>query len=843
MTQCLRNWCFWLMLLPVDHIPQPPHTAGKRLSGPRAAIDLSQIPSVADTYLADQSIWTKEPFLTCQTERTIPLSASEYNAVDQGNSSPKFVRASTYAFPHSAHLASSCHIPLGFVFQPFAEQRSEENAIPLVSFDGNGPLRCLECRTYVNPWFRWTSGGQKWMCNICGTEAQVDPSYFSPLGSDGRRVDLSDRLELTSGTADFKVPEPYFSTPPPPRIFPTLPNMASPLVPVTSPRVPTAMRVLFVIECSPLAVASGLLSEICKSIEDVLYQNDQNVSGKSGLADCAVGFLTFNETLQFYDLSSCAPKELVVADLDDVFTPLHSGLFVNPFESRTAVSNLLTYLTRSPWSSHGDTNAVVLGPALKGALSVLLDIGGMVMLFHTSSSNASVGPSTPLSATRSDQDPSVFLSEPSFWRDVGEEFAGAGVGVHLFLFPASIINVAAIGSIAAITGGDIFYHPNFQLERDAAMLRSEIRRVASRETVYDVTLVARISSALRPSSYAGNFYETPTSEIKLGTLDSDKSIVVEMSHNNDLDINKDIYVQLAVLHTSRSGERRVRTVNLALGTSSLAANVFRYADIDACTIILYKQVLSRLASKSLDAVKEALTMDCATLLLAYRQHCAASTRPTQLIIPEAFKILPVYALGILKHPALRGGSVSPELRNYFRIKANSMTTPRSIWSLYPKMFALHDLDSFVGMPDPNTGWIPIPRYIPASHKFMESHGIYLIDNGELTVLWVGANTSPMHLRALFNADDVYDMPGTHNTPSSSSHLAQQLRNIVSVLERHRGGIVQPFLVARQNMDGSELQMGDMLVEDENNAAMSYIDYICHLHKIIYSAVSASNSFC
>lgn len=69
-------------------------------------------------------------------------------------------------------------------------------------------------------------------------------------------------------------------------------------------------------------------------------------------------------------------------------------------------------------------------------------------------------------------------------------------------------------------------------------------------------------------------------------------------------------------------------------------------------------------------------------------------------------------------------------------------------------------------------------------------------------------------------------------PNLPTRLSEQLREIMSTWEQRRGGRRLPLYIARQNIDGIEVEFSNMLVEDANNDALSYVDYLC-----LYAAFS------
>jgi protein transport protein SEC24 len=119
----------------------------------------------------------------------------------------------------------------------------------------------------------------------------------------GRRLDIDQRPELLYGSVDWIATPEYCSRPPMPVSY------------------------LFCIDVGATSIANGMLNHLVKCAKDVI----------SYLAvGTRVGIMTFDSSVHFYNLTAGLEQAqmMIVSDVEEVFCPLHHGLFVDPIASK-----------------------------------------------------------------------------------------------------------------------------------------------------------------------------------------------------------------------------------------------------------------------------------------------------------------------------------------------------------------------------------------------------------------------------------------------------------------------------------------------------------------------------
>lgn len=154
--------------------------------------------------------------------------------------------------------------------------------------------------------------------------------------------------------------------------------------------------------------------------------------------------------------------------------------------------------------------------------------------------------------------------------------------------------------------------------------------------------------------------------------------------------------------------------------------------------------------------------------------------------------------------------------------------------LYPRIIAIHNLHEQDGFPDEN-GHLRMPAAIRASFSKIEEGGAYLIDNGQVCLLWMHSHVSPNLLIDLFGEpySSLQSLDAlTSALPILETHLNAQVRNILQYLSSIRGSKGLTIQLARQGLDGAEYEFARLLVEDRNNEAQSYVDWLVLVHRHI-----------
>ncbi|KAF3393729.1 hypothetical protein DPV78_009392 [Talaromyces pinophilus] len=782
-------------------------------------IDPEQIPSVPRSRDLPAQYYFNNVYPTM--ERHVPPPASiPFIAHDQGNSSPKVARLTLNNIPSSSDFLHSTGLPLGMILQPLAKLDAGEQPVPVIDFGDIGPPRCRRCRTYINPFMTFRSGGNKFVCNMCTFPNDVPPEYFAPVDPSGVRVDRLQRPELMLGTVEFTVPKEYWV------------------------KEPAGLHQLFLIDVSQESVNRGFLKGVCDGIVNALYgEEEEQAEGTESETrkvpeGSKIGIVTFDREIHFYNLCSRLDKAqmMVMTDLEEPFVPLSEGLFVDPYESKDVITSLLEQLpslfarVKSPEST--------LLPTIKAAISALQSTGGKIICCLASL--PTYGPGKLVMKDKSqapDGENKLFAIDNPDYKAAATKLTEAGVGIDFFVAApgGSFMDLTTIGYTAAISGGECFFYPNFHSPRDSLKLSQEISHTVTRETGYQALMKVRCSNGLQVSAYHGNFLQhTFGADLEIGTIDADKALGVLFSYDGKLDPKLDAHFQAALLYTAANGQRRVRCINIVAGVNEGGIETMKCIDQDAVVAIIAKEAASKAGDKTLKDIRASITEKTVDIFSGYRKNFSGSHPPGQLVLPENLKEFSMYMLGLLKSRAFKGGSETADRRVHDLRMLRSIGCLELSLYLYPRIIPIHNMSAEDGFAN-EQGQLQVPPALRASFSRIEEGGAYLIDNGQGILLWMHSFVSPNLLEDLFGPGitslQALD-PNTSSLPVLETHLNAQVRNLLQYLSTVRGSKAVTIQLARQGIDGAEYEFARSLVEDRNNEAQSYVDWLVHIHRQI-----------
>jgi protein transport protein SEC24 len=114
--------------------------------------------------------------------------------------------------------------------------------------------------------------------------------------------------------------------------------------------------------------------------------------------------------------------------------------------------------------------------------------------------------------------------------------------------------------------------------------------------------------------------------------------------------------------------------------------------------------------------------------------------------------------------------------------------------------------------------------------------VFFLENGFSMYLWLGKDLSQDYLQALFQVPHASAINvQASKLPVLDNPISVQIRSIIdSVMSSSPRGL--SLTLVRQQVDPWEVEFLNLLIEDKGPDALSYVDYLCQLHRQIYNEV-------
>ncbi|XP_056156037.1 protein transport protein Sec24D [Lampris incognitus] len=792
--------------------PQPgfpgafPGAANQMAGPPQKKLDPDSIPSITQVIEDDQAKRGGQVYATNLRGQIPPLVTTDFTVQDQGNASPRFIRCTTYSLPCTADLAKQCQVPLAAIIKPFASVPKNEPPLYVVNHGETGPIRCNRCKAYMCPYMQFIDGGRRYQCGFCSCVNEVPVFYFQHLDHMGRRVDFYERPELSLGSYEFSATMDYCKNNKP----------------------PSPPAYIFMIDVSYSNIKSGLVKLICDELKTLLDELPREEGAESSTVK--VGFVTYNKILHFYNVKStlAQPQMMVVSDTAEMFVPLLDGFLVNYQESKAVIYNLLDQIP----DMFADTNEseTVFAPVIQAGVEALkaAECSGKLFIFHstipTAEAPGKLKNRDDKKLVNTEKEKMLFQPVKGIYEQLNKECVAQGCCVDLYLFPNQYVDMATMADVPSHTGGSVYKYNNFQVETDGEHFLRDLKKDVEKSICFDAIMRVRTNTGFRATDFFGAIHMNNTTDVEMAALDCDKAVTVEFKHDDALSEEAGALIQCALLYTSVSGQRRLRVHNISLNCSSQLSELYKSCETDALINFFAKSAYRAILNQPLKNVREILVNQTAHMLACYRKNCASPSAASQLILPDAMKVFPVYMNSLMKTAPLVGSTeLSTDERAHQRLAVMAMGVEDTQLLLYPRLIPLHNMDF---------GSEAVPAPVRCSEERLTDGGMFLLENGHSMFLWLGQASPPDLIQGVFNLPSLSHLQTHMSTlPELDNPNSKKLRSIINALLDQRPNSMKLQIVRQK--DKPEMLFRQFLVEDKGlYGGASYMDFLCYVHREI-----------
>lgn len=152
------------------------------------------------------------------------------------------------------------------------------------------------------------------------------------------------------------------------------------------------------------------------------------------------------------------------------------------------------------------------------------------------------------------------------------------------------------------------------------------------------------------------------------------------------------------------------------------------------------------------------------------------------------------------------------------------STPLAVPLVYPRMFAVHNLDA-----KDNEGSV-LPPPIPLSSEHLSNDGVYFLENGEDGLLYVGESVESDILQKLFDVSSAAEIPSQYVLQQYDNQLSKKFNDVVNEIRRQRCSYLSIKLCKKG--DPSGMLFLSYMVEDRTAGGPSYVEFLVTVHRQI-----------